>query len=241
MLQAEKRFPIEVLIHTVGGQFSTQLGIDLVNKETTQVFRWFLAAALFGARINETIAINTYKGFQKRGVITPQDIVRTGWDGLVEILDAGGYTRYDFKTATKLLGIVGKLEQEYRGDLNQLHAQATDLRDLEARLLAFSGIGPITVNIFLRELREIWEKANPPLGDLALSAARNLGLTERNTTPTEPLVTLEHTFRSHAVCSRYRFADFEGALIRLGKGWCRRERHATCPMREYCPYFQSWS
>ena len=79
------------------------------------------------------------------------------------------------------------------------------------------------------------------LGDLALSAARNLGLIERNTTPTEPLVTLERTFRSHAVCSRYWFADFEGALIRLGKGWCRRERHATCPMREYCPYFQSWS
>ncbi|MEA3239479.1 MAG: hypothetical protein U9Q94_06850 [Candidatus Bipolaricaulota bacterium] len=241
MPQTGGQFSIETLIHTVGGRFSTQLGIDLVSKESAQVFRWFLAAVLFGARISETIAINTYKEFETREVTTPQEIARTEWDGLVKILDAGGYARYDFKTATKLLGIAGKLKHEYHNDINLLHTQATDPRDLEARLLAFAGIGPITVNIFLRELRGIWEKANPPLGDLVLLAARNLGLIEKSTTPTHALVTLERIFRSHAACSRYRFADFEGALIRLGKGWCHRERHATCPMRKYCPYFQSWS
>ena len=32
-------------------------------------------------------------------------------------------------------------------------------RDLEQTLLAFYGIGPVTMNIFLRELRPFWTKA----------------------------------------------------------------------------------
>ena len=246
MSQAEVRFLIERLIKTIGGQFSRQLGIELASKESAQVFRWFLAAVLFGARISETIAINTYKEFETREVTTPQEIARTGWNGLVEILDAGGYARYDFKTATKLLEIADKLKQEYNGDLNKLHAQAKDSQDLEGKLLAFPGVGPVTVNIFLRELRGIWEKANPPLGDLAILAASNLGLIEKSTTPTQGLVAIERIFQSSAgvdsqqPSENFQFADFEGALIRLGKGWCRHKRCANCPMRDYCFYYQDW-
>jgi len=47
--------------------------------------------------------MQTYYEFEKRKVNTPDAIIDTGWDGLVGILDTGGYTRYDFKTATKLL------------------------------------------------------------------------------------------------------------------------------------------
>jgi len=247
MSQAEVRFPIERFIRTVGGRFSRQLGIELVSKESAQVFRWFLAAVLFGARISETIVINTYRAFETREVTTPQEIARTEWEGLVEILDAGGYTRYDFKTATKLLQIADKLEREYHGDLNRLHAQAKDSQDVQDRLLAFPGVGPVTVNIFLRELRGIWEKANPPLGDLAMLAAHNLGLIDKSTTPTQALVAIERIFQSPAAVDsqqaseNYRFADFEGALIRMGKGWCRHKRCADCPMRNYCSYYQDWS
>ena len=89
----------------------------------------------------------------------------------------GGYIRYDFKTATMLLEVMEALQERYGGDLNLLHSQAADARDLEARLEEFKGIGPVTVNIFLRELRGIWPKAQPLPGDLAVLAARNLGLT----------------------------------------------------------------
>jgi hypothetical protein len=46
--------------------------------------------------------------------------------------------------------------------LNTLHALASNSRDVEDRLLTFYGVGPVTVNIFLRELRPFWKKANPP-------------------------------------------------------------------------------
>lgn len=72
-----------------------------------------------------------------------------------------GYVRYDFKTATKILKICETLIKEYGGSLKELYEKSKDNKDLEDKLLSFYGIGPVTVNIFLRELRPYWEKADP--------------------------------------------------------------------------------
>ena len=45
--------------------------------------------------------------------------------------------------------------------ISSLHEAAADATDLEARLKAIYGIGPVTANIFLRELRPVWAKADP--------------------------------------------------------------------------------
>ncbi len=76
--------------------------------------------------------------------------------GMAEILDSRGYVRCDFKTATHLLEITETLQERYAGDLNLLHQQAIDERDLESRLMEFNGIGPVTTNIFLRDPRGVW-------------------------------------------------------------------------------------
>ncbi len=59
-------------------------------------------------------------------------------------------------------------------------------RDLEQRIKALGkGIGDTTVGIFLRELRGIWPKADPPLSPLALAGAKALGyLRPASMTPT---------------------------------------------------------
>jgi len=229
-----REFSIEELIAAVGGRFSIALGIDLESRDTQEISKWFLAAILFGARIGESIAIRTYQEFARRGIITPQAVLSTGWDGLVEILDEGGYVRYDFKTATKLLEIADKLEREYHGDLNLLHDRAKDPQELEKRLLEFKGIGPTTANIFLRELRGVWEKAKPLPSDLALLAAQNLGLIETED-PAQALEELQQLFQRAAPRpSHFSFSDFESALVRLGKGWCRKMKCTKCPMRDHC-------
>ncbi len=48
-----------------------------------------------------------------------------------------------------------------RLDINKLHEEAKNSEDLENRLIGFYAIGHIIVNIFLRELRPFWRKANP--------------------------------------------------------------------------------
>lgn len=73
----------------------------------------------------------------------------------------GGYVRYDFKTSTKILKICETPLKEYGGSLKELHEKSKDNKDLEDKLLGFYGIGHMTVNIFLKELRSYWEKADP--------------------------------------------------------------------------------
>jgi len=85
-----------------------------------------------------------------------------GWDHLVSpVLREGRYVRYDFKTSTKILKIYETLIRGYAGSLKKLHEESKDKKDLEKRLSDFYGIGPVTVNIFLRELRPYWKKADP--------------------------------------------------------------------------------
>jgi len=220
------------LIEVLGGMYSRELGIDLSGSDRAQIFRWFLAAKLMGARISTRAALSTWRGFDRRGVDTPERIQQTGWDGLVAILDEGGYARYDFSTATKLLVITGDIITGYRGDLNVLHECSEGPRDLEARLMGLGkGIGPVTANIFLREMRAVWPKADPAISPLALPAARDLGLVKGKGNPLDALRKAWAAEKARG----YIFGDFEAALVRLGKDYCRKPRVTNCPMREICP------
>jgi hypothetical protein len=60
----KKRF-IQALLKQLGVKFSTALGIDLNNSTSEEVFKWFLASILFGARISETIAVKTTKNLRE--------------------------------------------------------------------------------------------------------------------------------------------------------------------------------
>jgi len=224
------------LIEILGGMYSRELGIDLSGLDRAQIFRWFLAAKLMGARISTRTALAAWREFDRRGVDTPERIRQAGWDGLVAILDAGGYTRYDFSTATKLLAIVGDLIEGYGGDLNALHDRSEGPRDLEARVMGLGkGIGVVTANIFLREMRTVWHKADPPISPLALLAALDLGLAKGKG---DPMNALRKAWASGKT-REFNFSDFEAALVRLGKDYCRKPRVADCPMREICPKLRS--
>lgn len=142
--------------------YSEELGIDLAKRSDSAYFRWFLASLLFGARISETTAKNTYRSFMRHGLTNPQKILKAGWDFLVyPVMREGGYVRYDGRKSTQVLRDCEMLITDYGGRLSKLHDAASEARDVEERLLAFYGVGPVTMNIFLRELRPFWAKANP--------------------------------------------------------------------------------
>jgi hypothetical protein len=161
--------------------YSEDLGIALERKSDEECFKWFLASLLFGGRISETIAARTYKIFEREGLLSPQAI-----------------------------SDCGKLVDDYAGSLNCLHLRAADARDLEQRLTDFYGVGPVTANIFLRELRPHWPKANP-----------------------EPLPVVERSAASLGIdLARYdrkdlRFVRLEAGLIRLRRS--KRVRKTTTP------------
>jgi hypothetical protein len=157
--------------------YSEELGIDLAQRTDAVCFRWFLASLLFGARISETSAKNTYRAFVRHGLTTPTKIIAAGWDFLVSsIMREGGYVRYDGRKSTQVLRDCEMLVADYGGSLRRLRDVAHDPRDLEERLLAFYGVGPVTMNIFLRELRPFWSKANPDPLPIVRTLAKRLSI-----------------------------------------------------------------
>ncbi len=219
-----KKEELRALVETLGRKYSEILEIRLSRGTDEELFKWFLASMLFGAPISEAAVLKTYKCFQKYKILTPKKILQTGWDRLVKVLDEGSYTRYDFKTADKLLLVSRSLLERYGGSMNKIHSQASDARDLERRLKELGkGIGDVTVSIFLRELRDVWKKADPYPTPLVIRAAEQLGIVKMNASPEEVLERLKDFWRRNAIAGQ-SFVNFETSLLRLEKDYLRKGR-----------------
>lgn len=142
--------------------YSEELGINLPSRKDSELFKWFLASILFGNRISEDIAKKTYRAFEKYDILQPEDIIGAGWLFLVNpVMKEGGYVRYDEKTSSQLLKNCKKLLDDFSGSLNALHDSSNNPDDLEELIQEYYGIGPVTCNIFLRELRPYWHNSDP--------------------------------------------------------------------------------
>jgi len=163
------------VVAMLGGRYSAALGIDLDAGEA-QVERWFVAATLFGARIPARVAEQTF------GVLAAAGLARIGQmrhvpsGDLIAMLDAGGYARYDVRTATRLLELAEVINERYDGQVAVIGRRFAAYPALRAALEALPGWGPVTVRLFLRELRGVWPGADPPPDERAVAAARHLGV-----------------------------------------------------------------
>jgi endonuclease III len=110
---------------------------------------------LFGKPIQQEVAKRAYLEFVREGSVSPEALLKAGWDRLVETLDRGHYVRFDFSTATKLLEISQALMERY-GSLTNLFQQSSNRGDLVRRLQEFKGVGPTTTRIFLRDVKSLW-------------------------------------------------------------------------------------
>lgn len=198
---------IESVLNSIPS-YSFELGLNLKSKDDR--FKWFIASILFAKRISSKIASKTFRVFVERGLTTPRAILNAGWNSIVEVLDEGGYVRYDFSTATNIIENMKILMEKYHGDIDSIHEYAFDERDLEARLMEFRGFGPIAINIFLRELRDVWGKAKPKPSRYAVNVALKVGLNQ-------------------SLIEKY-----ESQLVRVFIEYCKRGVCDKCPLSKYC-------
>jgi len=198
------------LVAKYGRPYSRALGIDLKSRRNREVVKWFLAATLYSKPIRESSATRTFRCFDRHGVTTASRIVDAGWDRLVSILDEGGYTRYDFSTADKLLEVFGNLQKQYGGNLNRLYEASRDEEEVEANLKRLGkGIGDITVSIFLRDMRCIWRRVEPRPTPLVTMAMKSLGIKDLKQ------------------CAREKRIDLvrlETALLRYSKNFLKKRK-----------------
>lgn len=163
MVKAERR-PLSLTRETLERSqlYSEALSIDLAAASDTTCFSWFIASQLYGGRIAEATAAKTYAVFAEEELLSPRAILAAGRDYLINpVMRRGGYVRYDNRKAEQILRACRTLIDDYDGLITALHAAASDPLDLEVRLQSIYGVGPVTANIFLRELRPFWTKADP--------------------------------------------------------------------------------
>jgi hypothetical protein len=196
-----------------GRPYSRLLGIDLKSRRNKEVVKWFLAAILYSKPIRESSATRTFRCFERHRVTTASRVVDAGWDGLVSILDEGGYTRYDFSTADKLLEVFGNLQKQYGGNLNRLYEASRDGEEVEANLKRLGkGIGDITVSIFLRDMRCIWRKVDPRPTPLVTMAMKSLSIKDLKRCAGEKRIDL---------------VRLETALLRYSKNFLKKRKTMT--------------
>jgi endonuclease III len=131
---------------------ASDLDIDVREGDEGALFKWFIASFLMGKRIQADIACNAYRVIvEKHRRDTPRKLANCTHRELVAMLGEAHYVRYDESTAERLSALSNKLNADYGGKLSNIHQASENRKDFEKRLQAFEGVGPKTVEIFMRE------------------------------------------------------------------------------------------
>jgi len=216
----------QAVVAALGGRYSSLLGID-VDGGDAEIERWFLAATLFGTRISASVAERTFSVLDGAGLHRVAEARHISWENLVALLDQGGYVRYDFRTATRLQELAEVIWERYGGEVCVIGRTFPRYPQLRQALDALPGWGPVTIQLFLRELRGVWPGAQPPLDQRAGPAARHLGLVSPSTGQLD-LAELARLASEGGLDPR----DLEGGLVRLALTHLRRKD--SCPGGPSC-------
>jgi hypothetical protein len=215
------------VVSVLGGRYSAELGID-VDGGDAEIERWFLAATLFGARISARVAERTFRELAAAGLARIAQAREVPEAGLVGLLDAGGYARYDFRTAARLNKLSEVVCDQFGGHVALINHAYPSYSALHAGLDALPGWGEVTIRLFLRELRGVWAGAQPPLDDRAADAARHLGLLSSGAVLSD--------LADLANAAGLDLRDSESGLVRLALGHHRAM--ASCPGGPACTALQ---
>lgn len=131
---------------------AADLGFRVRADDEQSLFKWLLASFLFGKRIGHQVAAATWRVLvDTHGLDSPRKLRGCTHARLVAILGQGGYARYDHSTAERLRLLCDTLLEQYDGRVLGMLEAADSRDDFERRLLRFKGIGPVTLEIFMRE------------------------------------------------------------------------------------------
>ena len=197
------------VVDVLGGRFSAELGID-VDAGDAEIERWFLAATLFGTRISAGVAERAFAVLNEAGLIRVSQARHVSSEDLIELLDAGGYARYDFRTTSRLQALSEIIDERYDGQAAVIGRRYPAYPALRSALIALPGWGPVTVQLFLRELRGVWPGAQPPLDPRAAFGARHLGFLRTEQAP-DALAQIARLAAAAGLDTR----DLESGLVRL--------------------------
>ncbi|MFP8883975.1 HhH-GDP family DNA glycosylase [Streptomyces mangrovi] len=162
---------VRALLELHGRTYAREAGIRLRNTPVP-LYRLLVLSLLLSARIRADTAVFAARALFDAGLGDARSMAESAWQRRVDALGAGGYRRYDERTATQLGDGAELLLQRYRGDLRGLREES----GVSERLQRFPGIGPAGADIFLREAQGVWPEFAPYLDRRTREGAQRLGL-----------------------------------------------------------------
>ncbi|MFJ6753107.1 endonuclease [Streptomyces sp. NPDC091266] len=167
---------VRALLDRHGETYAAQSGIRVRNTPQP-LYQVLVLAGLLSARIRASVAVASAGELFAAGMRTPRRMAEATWQQRVDALGAGGYRRYDERTATQLGDGARLLLDAYGGDLRRMRDAADgDADALRAALQEVPGVGPAGSAIFLREVQGVWTEFAPCLDAKAVQGAERLGL-----------------------------------------------------------------
>ena len=132
------------------------MGIELKPADDGSLFKWFIASFLMGKRIQAPIAAQAYKVIvEEQGRDTARKLQHCTARELVSMPGRAHYVRYDETTAQRLLDLSAKLNAEYGCKISHIRSASADRQAFEKRLGEFDGVGPKTIEIFMRDAAQV--------------------------------------------------------------------------------------
>ncbi|HZG04062.1 MAG TPA: endonuclease [Streptomyces sp.] len=162
---------VRALLDRYGRTYAQEAGI-LLRNTPVPLYRLLVLSLLLSARIRADTAVAAARALFDAGLGDARRMAESTWQQRVDALGAGGYRRYDERTATQLGDGAELLLQRYRGDLRRLREES----GVSERLQRFPGIGPTGADIFLREAQGVWPEFAPYIDRRARDGAERLGL-----------------------------------------------------------------
>jgi hypothetical protein len=160
---------VRALLDRAGQTYAEQAGITLADKPAP-LYRLLVLSVLLSTRIKADIAVAAARELSK-DFGTPRKMLDATWQQRVDALGRAHYVRYDESTATALGEGAELLLDKYGGDLRKLRGD-----ELSKRLREFPRLGPVGVDIFCREVQDVWPELRPYLDEKTIDGARKLGL-----------------------------------------------------------------
>ncbi len=166
---ADNKKTVRALLDRAGQTYAEQAGIKLADKPAP-LYRLLVLSVLLSTRIKADIAVDAARELGK-DFGTPRKMLDATWQQRVDALGRAHYVRYDESTATALGEGAELLLDKYDGDLRKLRGD-----DLGKRLREVPRLGPVGVDIFCREVQDVWPELRPYLDKKAIDGARKVGL-----------------------------------------------------------------
>ncbi|RKN41349.1 endonuclease [Streptomyces hoynatensis] len=159
------------MLDRCGQTYARQAGIRL-RDTPAPLYQLLVLAHLLSARIRAEVAVDAARALFDAGMRDPRRMAEASWQQRVDALGVGHYRRYDERTATQLGDEAGLLLDRFGGDLRRMREDGK----LGSRLRELPGIGPMGVDIFLREAQAVWPEYAPYIDRKAQDGAARVGL-----------------------------------------------------------------